>query len=170
MIQQANQVAEILSGRSVDQIGIIVADLESAAARLSALARIGPWRCFTYGPEVLREQTYRGAPANFSVRIALNSQSPQIELLEPLSGPSIYHEWKQRHGQGPHHLAVFVQSLDDAIVSMENAGYSLLQSGRGFGLDGDGGFAYFDTEEDLQIVLETVELPQRRREPELLIP
>ena len=42
--------------------------------------------------------------------------------------------------------------------------------GRGFELNDNGGFAYFDTEEELGVLLEAVELPARRREPELVIP
>jgi len=29
---------------------------------------------------------------------------------------------------------------------MDRQGFPVLQSGRGFGVDGDGGYAYFDTE------------------------
>jgi catechol 2,3-dioxygenase-like lactoylglutathione lyase family enzyme len=157
-------------GRSAGQVGIVVPDLEAAAARFSELWQSGPWRIWTYGPELLSEQLYRGRPTPYAVRIALNSQQPQLELLQPLAGPSIYHEWAERHGAGVHHLAVYVESLDDAIRSMDEAGVALLQLGRGIGLDGDGGFAYFDTEERLGVLLEAVEVPARRREPELVIP
>ncbi len=160
----------VLVGRTVGQIGIIVHDLESAARRYSTLWQNGPWRCFTYGPDMLTEQVYRNQHSRFSVRIAMNGTSPQIELLQPLEGPSIYHEWLDRHGEGLHHLAVFVDSLDDAIESMTRAGYGPIQLGRGIGVDGDGGFAYFDTERDFDLVLEAVEVPVRRREPELVIP
>ena len=76
----------------------------------------------------------------------------------------------QAHGEGVHHLAIHVESLDAAIDSMRDAGLELLQLGRGFGVDGDGGFAYFDTEHQLGVVLEAIELPTHRREPELVIP
>jgi hypothetical protein len=119
---------------------------------------------------MLTEQIYRDQHSQFSVRIAMNGASPQIELLQPLEGPSIYHEWLDRHGECLHHLAVYVESLDDAIESMTRAGYGPIQLGRGMGADGDGGFAYFDTERDFDLVLEAIEVPVRRREPELVIP
>jgi hypothetical protein len=40
--------------------------------------------------------------------------------------------------------------------------------GSGFGLDGDG--AFVDAEADFNYLLEVVEPPRRRREPELVIP
>jgi methylmalonyl-CoA/ethylmalonyl-CoA epimerase len=95
---------------------------------------------------------------------------PQLELLQPLEGPSIYHEWMEQHGESLHHVAVYVESLDDSIRSIERAGYELIQCGRGMGLDNDGGFAYFDTQSELGLVLEVIERPARRREPELVIP
>jgi hypothetical protein len=50
------------------------------------------------------------------------------------------------------------------------AGNRLAALGRGFGLDGDGGVVYFDTESGLGVVLEAIEVPAPRREPELVIP
>jgi methylmalonyl-CoA/ethylmalonyl-CoA epimerase len=35
-----------------------------------------------------------------------------------------------------------------------------------YGLDGDGGFAYLNTHERLGVILELIEVPARRREPE----
>jgi hypothetical protein len=44
------------------------------------------------------------------------------------------------------------------------------QGGSGFGLDGDGAFVDFDAEADFNHLLEVVEPPRRRREPELVMP
>lgn len=92
-----------------------------------------------------------------------------IEYLQPLEGPSVYHEWLEAHGPGLHHLAFWVDSLDAAVEEMRGAGFELLQSGRGFGAEGDGGFAYFDTERELGVVYEAVEPPSVRREPERIV-
>jgi hypothetical protein len=162
--------AVALMGRPPGQIGILVHDLEAAAARYSTLWGNGPWRCWTYGDELLRERIHRGRPSRFSVRIALNASTPQLELLEPIRGPSIYHEWLDQHGESLHHIGIYVDSLEQAIASMQTAGYTLIQCGLGTGLDGDGGFAYFDTQHELGLTLEAIERPLRRHEPELIIP
>lgn len=157
------------SGRPVGQVGIVVRDLDTAAERLSLTVAAGPWRIYTYSGETLAERTYRGRPGAFAMRLALNAQTPMIELIQPLEGPSIYHEWLDTHGEGLHHLAVWVDSVDAAIAEMAAAGFGVLQSGRGFGAGGDGAFAYFDTGPALGVVYEAVELPARRREPERMI-
>jgi methylmalonyl-CoA/ethylmalonyl-CoA epimerase len=71
---------------------------------------------------------------------------------------------------GLHHVGVLVETLDAAIESMRRAGYDVLQSGRGYGLDGDGGYAYFDTERDFEVIVEAIEVPKRRREPDFVWP
>lgn len=161
---------DALGGRPIGQVGILVSDLERALERYSTLWGLGPWSGFAYGPDTVPALTYRGEPGRYSVRIALAGQSPQVELMEPLTGPSIYHEWLESRREGLHHVAVMVASLHEAIGSMQAAGYDVLQSGSGYGLDGDGGFAYFDTEGDFDIIIEAIEVPSRRRPPDFTWP
>jgi methylmalonyl-CoA/ethylmalonyl-CoA epimerase len=165
-----NGAIETLAGQPVGQVGIIVPDLERALERYSSLWGLGPWACYLYGPATVPRLTYRGEPGRYSMRIALAGEAPQIELLESLEGPSIYEEWLESRPQGLHHLGVYVESLNEAIESMSAAGYDLLQSGAGYGLDGDGGYAYFDTERDFGVIVEAIETPGRRREPDFIWP
>jgi len=153
---------------SIGQVGILVRDLEEALRRYAALwPGAGPWLVYTYGPDFLPSFHYRGEAATCSMRIALSAQTPQIELIQPLGGgPSVY----DGYGPGFHHVGVLVESLDEATASMTRAGYETIQWGAGYGLDGDGGFAYFDTAGELGIIVEAIEVPRRRREPELVWP
>ena len=48
--------------------------------------------------------------------------------------------------------------------------YPVAKDGRGFGVEGGGAFACFDTEHDLGYFLVVVQPPKLRREPELIIP
>jgi methylmalonyl-CoA/ethylmalonyl-CoA epimerase len=160
-------VIEALGGRPVGQVGIVVRDLDRALERYAAA---GPWHCYTYGPETVPELRFRGGPGRFAMRIALAGERPQLELIEPLTGPSLYEEWLEAHGEGVQHLGIHVPSLAEAVASMEAAGYAVLQLGSGYGLDGDGGFAYFDTAREFGVVLEAIEVPRRRREPERVWP
>jgi hypothetical protein len=52
--------------------------------------------------------------------------------------------------------------MDEGIAEMRALGYPLIQYGAGFGVDGDGAFAYFDTEVDLATIVELRVLPRRR--------
>lgn len=161
---------EALAGREIGQIGIIVQDIDQAVRRYAKLWGLGPWSFYTYGPETVPHMTYRGADGAHSMRLALAGDSPQMEFIEPLDGPSIYHEFIDGTGYGIHHVGVVVDHFDGAAKSMMDAGYAIVQSGSGFGLDGDGAYAYFDTEGDLDVILEIIERPRRRREPEAIWP
>jgi methylmalonyl-CoA/ethylmalonyl-CoA epimerase len=103
---------------------------------------------------------YRGEPAVFAIRLAFSSTTPQLELIQPLAGPSIYDEWLASHSYGMHHLGVVVSSLTDAIAEMRAVGYEVIQSGAGYGPAGDGGHAYFDTADALGYLLEAIEPPR----------
>ena len=160
----------LIDGRGPSQVGIVVPDLEAALERYERLWGGGPWRCFTYGPGRIPEAIYRGEPAEHSMTIAISGLAPQIELIEPIDGPSLYHEFLERGGRGLHHLGFWVDSVADAVHQMEDAGYACIQAGFGYGLDGDGGYAYFDTEADFEVILEAIEVPKRRREPDFTWP
>jgi methylmalonyl-CoA/ethylmalonyl-CoA epimerase len=160
----------MIDGRGPSQIGILVDDIQDALARYDALWGGGPWRGFRYDAKTLPELTYRGEPGVYAITIAINELAPQIELLQAIEGPSIYHDWLPERGYGLHHLGFWVDSVADAVHSMTRAGYDVIQSGAGYGLDGDGGYAYFDTERDFGIILEAIEVPKRRREPDFTWP
>jgi hypothetical protein len=46
----------------------------------------------------------------------------------------------------------------------------MIMDGSGFGLDGDGHYAYLDTEDALGVTLELIDRPERRFEPEAVYP
>lgn len=145
----------------VHQVGVVVLDLDAAVAAHSQLCGCSAddWRFDVFGPDSVEEMTVRGAPAAFSMRLAFHGNAPELELIQPLAGPSIYDEWLAAGAGGLHHLAVAVTSLERATAAMERAGFVTLQAGRGFVPAGRGGFAYFDTAAALGYLVEAVELP-----------
>jgi methylmalonyl-CoA/ethylmalonyl-CoA epimerase len=143
---------------AVHQIGIVVASCDEAVARYTALLGYTEWRRSTFGPDDVVRMTLRGADAEYSMRLAFAGNAPELELIEPAGGDSLYSEWLAERGEGLHHLAVVVGSLDETIDTMERAGFANIQSGHGFAPDGKGGYAYFDTVAELGFILEAVEI------------
>lgn len=143
-----------------DQIAYLVPDLVTAADQWSMLFDQGDdWLFYTYNLDTLQKLEYRGQPGTYSIRIAVSTgATPEIELIQPLQGPSIYHEWIDSHGYGLHHIGYVVDSIDEATATMVKRGYTPVQSGFGFGVDGDGGYVYFDTVKELGVVMEFIEL------------
>ena len=170
MLRDASDLLpEPFRSRQVAQIGVIVPDLPAAVRTWSALLGLDDWLIYTYGPGYMPELTYRAQPGLFSMRLAIAGDAPQIELIQPLTGPSIYHEWVLRHGYGMHHLGFRVPSIAEAIDLMTAHGVNVLQTGKGYGAAGDGGFAYFDTEPIVGVICEAFEVPAVRRPSEQLV-
>lgn len=146
-----------LEGRTPFQFAFVVPDLEDAARRFGVVGA-GPWRGWLFGPQGLGRE-HRGKPADWTLRLALTSGSPQYELIEPVSGPSIHAEWLRDRGGGFHHVGYVVESLDHTTAEMEAAGYPAVARIHSFGADGDGEAAYFDTVEELGFYVEAVVPP-----------
>lgn len=151
----------------VGQIGILVNDFDAALDLYGRMFGIEEWTCYHYTPEFLRWSRYGDAEGRFEMLLAMGGSSPQVELIQPLTGPSIYQDFLDEGHVGLHHLGVFVDDLDGAVARMAESGYRVTQTARGYGLNGDGGFAYFDTEKDLGAVIEAIEVPDVRRPGEV---
>ena len=162
---------ELLSAGRLFQIGIVVPDLRKALDLYSRSFGLGPWIGFHFTPENVKDFTYRGRPADYSMEIALTvDPSPQVELIEVHGENSLYHEWIDRHGYGVQHLGVRVDDARAVTEEMVAAGYEVIQSGHGYGAEGDGMFVYFDTLADFGFIAECIQVPKVRRQPDFVWP
>ncbi|MDR2767993.1 MAG: VOC family protein [Treponema sp.] len=157
--------------RSIGQIGYVVENVEETVKCYYELFGIGNWHFYTYQRPLLKFQNYRGKPIDFSARIALGYLGEsRVEFIQNLEGRTIYTDFIAAHGYGVQHLGIYVPSMKEALAEAAEAGFSVVMEGGGFGLDGDGHFAYLDTEERFGICYELIERPKRRHEPEQIFP
>jgi catechol 2,3-dioxygenase-like lactoylglutathione lyase family enzyme len=155
----------------IAQIAIVVEDLDQAVEHYHETFGVGPWHFYTYGKPLLKQMSYHGEPCEYKMRLALSYFGPmRIELLELLEGETVYGDFVKEHGYGVQHLGVLVDDMAEALQQAHEAGFTLLMDGSGFGLDGDGHFAYLDTEADYGFTLELIQRPRRRVPPEKVYP
>ena len=153
----------------IRQCALVVVDLDEAVRRWSRQLGIGPWNGYRLEPPRLRE-TITAVRVEFSLRHALAWQGElQFELVQPLTGPSIFADHLAQYGEGLHHLGKYVGDHAAAVAEALAAGFHPLQSARGFGAEGDGAFAYFQCP-GVAAVLELIEAPRVRIEPEFVYP
>lgn len=153
------------------QVAIVVRDLDAAVREYAKLLGIGPWTAYTLAPPRLRETVYRGQNVEFSLRHALAfSGDVQFELVQPLTGPSIFADHLEQHGEGMQHVGKYVPDHPAAVAEALARGWTPLQSARGFGATGDGAFAYFAPTEGFSTVVELIEAPSVRIAPDFLYP
>lgn len=160
----------LLAGGRLVQVGIVVPDLRQALDRYSRAFGLGPWIGFHFTAENVQDFTFRGKPVDYSIEIALTGEGPQVELVQVHGEASLYHEWIEAHGYGVQHLGARVDDIDEARNALLSQGYELLQSGHSYGKEGDGAFAYFDTLADFGFLLEVIQVPRVRREPDFVWP
>ena len=155
----------------IAQIAFVVEDLDATVERYHAQFGIGPWDFYTYGPPLVKKMSYRGQPTEYKMRVALSYFGPtRIELIEMVEGDTVYADFVREHGFGVQHLGVLVDDMEAAIAQAEAGGYPMIMDGSGFGVDGDGHYAYIDTESDLGITYELISRPRQKQPPEKRYP
>lgn len=131
----------------ISQLAFVVPDLETAMKRYHRVLGIEPWDVYRIGPPEHEDGHYYGTSANPSFEIGYADRGDlELELIEPLDGPSIHRDFLERHGPGVHHVACF--ALDDpyaAAESFEEAGLPMVQDGTWY----DTHYMYFDTRDVL---------------------
>jgi len=155
----------------IAQIAIVVKDLDHTVANYWHVFGIGPWHFYTYKRPLLSMSRYQGNEVDNALRIALSHFGPtRIELIEVKDGPSLQEDFIKAHGYGVQHLGILVDDMQNALQEALQKGFSVLQEGSGFGPDGDGHYAYLDTEDEFGITFELIERPKRRYPPEKIYP
>jgi len=97
--------------------------------------------------------TFMGQPADWVINVAIAyAGATQIEIIQPLSGHSVYHESLEKHGDAVQHVAYLVDEseYDAAAAHLEGAGFPLVQS---FSLP-MARIGYFDTRPAIGVITE----------------
>src|SRR5215469_1073206 len=141
---------------TITQIAVVVADIEAALKSYTENLGWGPWSVFDYKPPLLHDTFVRGEPCEFRMIGAETTvDGLGFELIQPVSGPSIYQEFLDTHGEGVQHIACMKHSDGDSELMKRHwhdQGADVLMSGRiGDGIE----FYYLDTAPMLKFVLES---------------
>jgi len=101
------------------------------------------------------EGTYMGKPGNWVCHLHIAyAGNTQIELIQPVSGASMYQESLDRHGDAVQHVAYWLDDADydAAATHLESSGYRQIQSFRLPILR----VGYYDTRRAIGVVTEIV--------------
>jgi 4-hydroxyphenylpyruvate dioxygenase-like putative hemolysin len=137
----------------ISQVAVVVKNLQKSMEKYWRVLGIGPWYIYTFAPPVLREPMIRGKPVNYSMKLAMALVgSMQLELIEPLEGPSIYKEFLVEKGEGLHHIQSHTEKMHEVLRTFKEIGITVLMSGK----IGNAEFYYMDTESILGLIYEVV--------------
>lgn len=77
----------------------------------------------------------------------------EMELIQPITEPTIYHDFLKTNGEGIHHLGFDVNNIETKINICKDFGIDIIQRGERKG----GKFAYLDTWKIGGIVIELIQ-------------
>jgi catechol 2,3-dioxygenase-like lactoylglutathione lyase family enzyme len=143
------------------QIAFVVKDIQAAERFFTD--KMGVPHFFRFNDVQVYEAFYRGGPGDFHMHLSLGyAGDSQIELIEHISGRSIYKEFLDGRGEGLHHLGFIVPDHEKVIADFVANGFPVIQSGR-IGNNPGVKFAYFDTEAVIGAVMESIVLDDDTR-------
>jgi catechol 2,3-dioxygenase-like lactoylglutathione lyase family enzyme len=99
------------------------------------------------------QKVYYGEPEDFTARMAFADLGPfELELVQPLSGQSIWADFLREHGEGLHHIRFNVPDVQPVIEYLAGHGIGVTQMGSG--LRPGTTWVNFDTEEKVGFTIE----------------
>jgi len=135
------------------QVGFVVNDIEEAKQKYAFLfgAEV-PATSACDNPEAPAEVNGEITDATAKLAFFNLTEGVQLELIEPNDTPSAWRDALNEKGEGLHHIAFFVEDMDEAIRDCTAAGMKLLQ--QGLYSDLKGRYAYMDGQRDYKCIIE----------------
>jgi len=153
--------------RKIYQIAWVTRDLEKSMKAWVENLKIGPWTVLTFTKQSLKylkvDDKTVTEPFKFLIGISWIGDL-QLELIEPVYGPTIYEAFIQKHGEGLHHIKERIE--DDAMAAVVQ-GYR----DQGIGVTQTGQFEtdfhyYLNTEPRLDFIYELGNCPKLELTPD----
>ena len=135
----------ILPVQKLYQVSVMVHDLDAAKERFRTLLGVEAWVDIGIDSAQMPGCTYYGKPVEHTARLSIGRRGAAcFELVEPLSGPTVYRDALDRRGEAPHHIMVTLappQDFERAAQTLAERGIVIGQSAS---IPGLMAFAYFD--------------------------
>jgi len=138
----------------ITQVGVIVRDIEAAIDRYCAILSMERPEVIVTDEVDKARTTYNGQPSPARAKLAFfHLGQVDIELIEPIGGPSTWQAFLDEHGEGVHHLAFWVKDTDGAVRFLGQHNVPLEQQGYFEG----GMYTYLDSSAALGVRLELLQ-------------
>ena len=143
-----------LGNNIITQVGIIVSDIETKARAWSEILGLPMPNIIITDPVDKTQAEYSGKSTTARAKLAFFHMGQlDVELIEPIDGPSTWKDQLDQHGNSLHHIAFQIKGMQEKIAYLDSKGILLLQRGEYTG----GRYAYLDGIAQLGTVLELLE-------------
>ena len=108
----------------VSQIGVVVTDIDKAVEYYTSFCGLGPFTKMDFTPD---KYWYREELSYMTLRQAKAMWGDlELELMQPMEGKSLIHDFLTEQGEGINHLGFFMDNYDEAYEIMTRAGFTPL--------------------------------------------
>ncbi len=151
---------DTLNSRVITQVGIIVKDIDKMSKAWANLLGVEAPRWSLTDPLERSHAKYKGQPTTARAKLVFfDLGQVQLELIEPVGGPSAWKDFLDRNGEGVQHIAFLIKDMDGQIRVLERLGMPAIQRGDYTG----GRYGYIDSNSKLGVMLELLEnLPEKK--------
>jgi len=139
------------------QIGTVVPDIDQTIRVLTQVFGIGPFSVVEWPPAGRddMQRFYHEQPADFTARMAFTQIGPvELELIQPVTGTSIWADYLRDHGPGIHHIRFNTFDMDAVVGYLAQNGIGIAQ--RGSGIRPGTSWANFDTQDLVGFTIEVM--------------
>ncbi len=148
----------VVGTSKIAQVGFIVSNIEETKVKWAEFLGVEVPDTIGVGEYSITKTKYKGedAPnANCKMAFFTVGDGVQLELIEPNESPSTWRDYLNEHGEGIHHLAFQVSDTKKIVLSCEQFGTPVVQTGQ-YG-DASGQYTYLDGNKDLKCIVELLE-------------
>ena len=145
---------QTLGTTTVTQVGIIVRDIETKARAWADVLGLPIPEIIITDTVDLAHTEYQGEATPAQAKLAFfHLGQVDLELIEPIGGPSTWKDQLDQHGASIHHIAFFIKGMKEKVAYLEAKDIPLVQRGDYTG----GRYAYLDGTARLGTILELLE-------------
>jgi len=145
---------QALGTTRVTQVGIIVANIEAKAKTWADVLGLPIPEIIISDAVETAETEYQGKSTPARAKLAFfNLGQVDLELIEPIDGPSTWKDQLDQHGESLHHIAFVINGMQEKVAYLDSKGIPLIQRGEYTG----GRYAYVDGTAQLGTILELLE-------------
>jgi methylmalonyl-CoA/ethylmalonyl-CoA epimerase len=143
--------------RNPIQIGLIVEDLDKTLENLQSIFGIGPFRIVDFPPQghedIMRQ--YKGENGDFTAKFCFfDLGNIELEIIQPLSGKSIWRDFLDKNGPGLHHIKFSVPEHAEVKQHLTENNINISQMGASVGKNAGKTWVFYDTEDKIGFAVE----------------
>jgi methylmalonyl-CoA epimerase len=144
----------MIVSKNITQVAIVVQDIDKARNAWAQMLGMEVPDVIVAESHPSRPTLYQGEPSDAKAKLAfIAMDNIQLELIQPLGGKSTWQDFLDTHGEGIHHIAFGVKSIDEVSKNLASLGNKTVQLG---GWD-RGAYNYIDASGNLGCMLELLE-------------